>query len=245
MGYGGVVRAVHGRIYFREGRIRMFRRIMNAFDRILEKGTGALVILGGIMTLIMMFVTCYGVTLRYFFRRPEPVSYEIATICMLWAFLFGISFVEWRGTHIRADIFTPFMPKPMVRFLHTVLSHFLALTYCVILTWKGFTVALYSYSIGERSMSVWAEPLFPIKIMVPIGYFFLCLVVLRNLCHGIASYTTKTGVDAMGGVTPPGDGEADVLRGDRTGIIEIRISVEDNVDATLGDLYPCPPRGSS
>jgi TRAP-type C4-dicarboxylate transport system permease small subunit len=176
----------------------MLQRMMHAFDRMLEKTTALLVILGGLMTLVMMFATAYGVALRYFFRRPEPISYEIATICMLWAFLFGISFVEWKGTHIRADIFTPFMPKPMVRFLHTVVSHFLALAYCGILTWKGMTVALYSYSIGERSMSVWAEPLFPVKIMVPIGYFFLSLVVLRNLCHGIASYSTKTDADAVG-----------------------------------------------
>jgi TRAP-type C4-dicarboxylate transport system permease small subunit len=174
----------------------MPRKIVNSIDRILEKGTVALVILGGLMTLIMMFVTTYGVVMRYFFRRPEPVSYEIATICMLWAFLFGISYVEWRGAHIKADIFTPFMPRGMVRFLHSAVSHFLALVYCSVLTWRGLTTAMYSYSIGERSMSVWAEPLFPIKVMVPIGYFLLSLVILRNLCHGIGSYFSKTHTDA-------------------------------------------------
>lgn len=170
----------------------MPRNLVKSIDRILEKGTLASVVLGGLLTLIMMFVTTYGVVMRYFFRSPEPVSYEIATICMLWAFLFGISYVEWRGTHIKADIFTPFMPEGMVRFLHTVVSHFLALAYCVALTWKGWTVAMYSYSIGERSMSVWQEPLFPVKVMIPVGYCFLGLVVLRNLCHGIGSYLTKT-----------------------------------------------------
>lgn len=173
----------------------MIERIFRKLDRTLEKATLVSVILGGFMTLIMMFATSYGVFMRYFMRAPEPVSYEIATICMLWAFLFGISFVEWRGTHIRADIFTPFMPKPLVRFLHSVVSHFLAAAYCAILTWKGLTVALYSYSIGERSMSVWAEPLFPVKIMIPIGYCLLFFVVLRNLIRGIASYVAKDRVE--------------------------------------------------
>ena len=167
------------------------RNFFRTMDRILERATLVSVVLGGLMTLGMVFVTSYGVVMRYFFRRPEPVSYEVATICMLWAFLFGISFVEWRGTHIRADIFTPFMPKAMVRFLHTVLSHFLALVYCVILTWKGWTAAWYSLSIGERSMSVWQEPLGPIKMMIPVGYALLSLVVARNLVHGIGSYTRK------------------------------------------------------
>jgi TRAP-type C4-dicarboxylate transport system permease small subunit len=173
----------------------MFRNVVKTLDRILERATFVSVMIGGIMTLIMMCATAYGVVLRYFFRRPEPVSYEIATICLIWGFLFGISFVEWRGTHIRADIFTPFMPKAVVNFLHTVVAHMLALIYCAILTWKGWTSAMYSYSIGERSMSVWQEPLFPVKIMIPICYGLLTLVVLRNLCHGIAAYSSKEDAD--------------------------------------------------
>jgi TRAP-type C4-dicarboxylate transport system permease small subunit len=177
--------------------MRMFGKIIKSLDRILEKVTLCTVLLGGFMTLIMMFVTGYGVVMRYFFRRPEPISYEIATICMLWAFLFGISYVEWKGINIKADIFTPFMPKALVRFLQTVVSHFFALIYCSILTWKGWTTSMYSYSIGERSMSVWQEPLFPIKVMVPIGYFLLCLVIIRNISHGIASYRSKGGAGEL------------------------------------------------
>ena len=169
----------------------MFRRVVTTLDRILGRAALVSVIIGGSVTVLMIFVTSYGVAMRYFFRRPEPISYEIATICLLWGFLFGIAFVEWRGTHISADIFTPFMPKALVKFLHTVVSHFLALIYCTILTWKGWGVAMYSYNISERSMSVWQEPLFPIKIMVPICYGLLTLVVFRNLCHGIASYFSK------------------------------------------------------
>ena len=166
----------------------MWKGFVHGADRVLQKATLVSVVLGGLMTLTMVFVTSYGVVMRYFFRRPEPISYELSTILMLWAFLFGISFVEWRGEHIRADIFTPFMPKAMVKFLHTVVAHFLALAYTVILAWKGWSVAMYSYSIGERSMSVWQEPLFPIKVMVPIGYALLSLVILRNLIKGIAWY---------------------------------------------------------
>jgi TRAP-type C4-dicarboxylate transport system permease small subunit len=169
----------------------MFKSIVHGADRVLEKMALVAVILGGVMTLAMVLVTSYGVVMRYFFRRPEPISYELATIFMLWAFLLGLSFVEWRGEHIRADIFTPYMPKAVVRFLHTIVAHILALVYAVILAWKGWSVAMYSYSIGERSMSVWQEPLFPIKVMVPIGYALLTLVIVRNLIKGIASYSSE------------------------------------------------------
>jgi TRAP-type C4-dicarboxylate transport system permease small subunit len=168
-------------------------KFFRSLDSVLKGLVNVCVVLAGIMTLLMVFVTSYGVIMRYFFRRPEPVSYEIATVLMLWSFLFALSFVEWRKEHISADIFTPLMPKGLVKALHRVVGPVLALIYTSILCWKGWSVAMYSYSIGERSMSVWQEPLFPIKVMIPIGYALFTLVVFHNLCHGIAAYGNPTG----------------------------------------------------
>jgi TRAP-type C4-dicarboxylate transport system permease small subunit len=166
---------------------------MNFFrmlDKVLKKVVNFCVLLSGFMILAMTFVTVYGVVMRYFFRRPEPISYELATMFMLWGFLFAISFVEWRGEHIRADIFVPLMPKGLVTALNRIVAPILALIYVSILTWKGWTAAIYSLSIGERSMSVWQEPLGPIKLMIPLGYGLLTLVIIHGLCHGIASYSS-------------------------------------------------------
>ncbi len=161
-----------------------FRSLDSALRGIVQ----VFVILAGLMTVVMCFVTVYGVVMRYFFRRPEPISYEIATILLLWGFLFAIAYVEWHGEHISADIFTPLMPKGVVKALRRIVGPILALIYCSILTWKGWSVAMYSYSIGERSMSVWQETLWPIKFMIPICYGLLTLTVIHILVHGIAAY---------------------------------------------------------
>jgi TRAP-type C4-dicarboxylate transport system permease small subunit len=163
-------------------------KFFRSLDSLLKGIVQVCVWFAGLMTLLMVFVTSYGVVMRYFFRRPEPISYEVATVLMLWSFLFALAFVEWKKEHISADIFTPLMPKGMVNFLHRIIAPILALMYTGVLCWKGWSVAMYSYSIGERSMSVWQEPLFPIKIMIPIGYALFTLVVFHNLCHGIAAY---------------------------------------------------------
>jgi TRAP-type C4-dicarboxylate transport system permease small subunit len=165
---------------------------MISFFRSLDKALKGVVdfcaLISGLMIIVMTFTTVYGVVMRYFFRAPEPVSYELATIFLLWGFLFAISLVEWKGEHIRADIFTPLMPKGLVTFLNRIVGPILALVYCAILTWKGWVVAIYSFSINERSMSVWQEPLGPVKIMIPLCYGLLTLVVFHVLCHGIAAY---------------------------------------------------------
>jgi TRAP-type C4-dicarboxylate transport system permease small subunit len=165
-------------------------KFFRALEVVLKKITDLFVLISGLMIIVMTFVTCYGVSMRYFFRRPEPVSYEIATILLIWGFLFAVSFVEWRGEQIRADIFTPLMPKWLVNALHRIVAPVLALIYVAMLTWKGWTSAMYSFSIGERSMSVWQEPLGPVKVMIPICYAVLVLVIVRNLCHGIGKYAS-------------------------------------------------------
>lgn len=168
----------------------MIRRAIHLVDYGLQKLTMLFLVLAGLMTVFMIFVTTYGVVMRYFFRRPEPVSYELATILLIWGFLYAISYVELRGEQIRADIFVSLMPAGMVKFLHGVVAPSLALIYCFVLAWKGWTNAMYSLEIGERSMSVWQEPLFPVKIMIPICYGLLTLIVLRNLFKGIAMYSS-------------------------------------------------------
>ena len=169
----------------------MVRRTIHVLDSSIQKLSRIFVVIAGTLTLLMIFTTVYGVVARYFFRRPEPVSYELSTIFLLWGFLFAISAVERHNEHIRAEIFIQYAPRKVRDFLHSVISPFLALFYCTVLTWKGWEAAIYSLSIGEKSMSVWAEPIGPIKIMVPICYGLLTFVVFSNLCRGLSSYLSR------------------------------------------------------
>ena len=169
----------------------MVRKTIRVLDSLLERLTHIFVVIAGGLTMLMIFTTVYGVVARYFFRRPEPISYELSTILLLWGFLFAISSVERLGQHIRAEIFIQFAPERLRNFLHGLVSPFLALFYCIILTWKGWDVAMYSLKVGERSFSVWAEPLGPIKLMVPICYGLLTFVVFSNFCRGLATYVFR------------------------------------------------------
>ena len=169
----------------------MFGKALHILDFIVQKLTKIFLIIAGSLTLFMIFTTVYGVGARYLFRRPEPISYELSTIFLLWGFLFAVSTVEKDDDHIRAEIFIQFAPENVRRFLYSFVSPFLALFYGIVLTWKGWTVALYSISINEKSMSVWGEPLGPVKIVIPICYALLTLAIFNNLLRGIVSYFAR------------------------------------------------------
>ena len=58
----------------------MFRKIVKAYDSYVGKTNHVFMVIAGIQILLMVLITPYGVVMRYFFRRSEPISYEICTI---------------------------------------------------------------------------------------------------------------------------------------------------------------------
>ena len=63
----------------------------------------------------------------------------------------------------------------------------MALFYVGVITWQSWNNTIYSMRIGETSQSSWEEPLFPIKLLVPIGMGLLCMVLIAQLSNGIIS----------------------------------------------------------
>jgi TRAP-type C4-dicarboxylate transport system permease small subunit len=147
----------------------------------------------GILFICMIFVTSYGVVMRYFFRRPEPYSYEINTILLLWTFVLALPLVELLDEHIRADIFIQYAPKALREFLWKIVSPVLGILYSSVLTWKGLDNAVHSLRAAEKSMSILGEPLFPVKVLIPLCYGLVTVVILRKLILNLSRKKSEEG----------------------------------------------------
>ena len=170
----------------------MTNKVKQKIDRIIERASHAFLVLSGILIVIMMFSATYGVVRRYVFVSPEPYSYEISTMFLLFSFVFAISAVEKLGRHIRVDFISGRLPERAQHVILNIIAPLMGLFFAYMLTWKGVEVSLFSLQIGEVSSSSWREPLFPIKLMVPIGYTMLVLVVLTRIYKGFASLKGNT-----------------------------------------------------
>ena len=165
----------------------MAGKVKQKVDSIIERASHVFLVLSGILIVIMMFTATYGVVRRYAFNSPEPYSYEISTMFLLFSFVFAISAVERLGRHIRVDFVSSRLPESAQHVIVNIIAPIMGLFFAYILTWKGIEVSLFSLQIGEVSSSTWREPLFPIKIMVPVGYTLLVLVLLARIYKGFAS----------------------------------------------------------
>jgi C4-dicarboxylate transporter DctQ subunit len=169
----------------------MSQSFLEKTDKVLERISNLFAVLSGILVLLMAFTASYGVIRRYIFKSPEPYSYELSTIFLLWTFVLALAYLEKLDGHLRVDFFVVLLPKKLRLFLLNVIGPLLGLIFCSVLTWEGWRAAMYSLEISETSMSVWAVPLFPVKIIVPAGYGLLCIVLVLKIIRGFLSLRNK------------------------------------------------------
>jgi C4-dicarboxylate transporter DctQ subunit len=163
----------------------MFRGLIKKADRVIERVSYAFTILSGVLIVLMTFITSYGVARRYVFKSPEPYSYELSMMLLLWTFVLALAYLEKLDGHLKVDFFVVLLPKKIRDFFLNIIGPLLGFIFCAVLTYEGWIVTMYSLDIGEKSMSVWAVPLFPVKIIVPIGYGLLCIVLLLKILREI------------------------------------------------------------
>jgi len=159
--------------------------------------------LSGIFILAMAFSSTYGVGRRYFAHNPEPYSYEVSTILLIWCFVLSMAAVQFQERHIRGDFVLNRLPKMAQYVIDQMLAPVLGLMCAVLLTWRAIPGAMFSLSLGEVSPSAWKEPVFPVKIMIPIGFGILCVILVYQVYRGFAGLRSHLAARS-GGENGPG-----------------------------------------
>ena len=170
----------------------MFKRFLLSLDRIIERVGKWGLVSGGVLIMLMSFLSTYAVTRRYLLNNPEPYSYEINTMFLTACVVFAIAGLQRAKRHLRVDFISNYF-SPRVQVVFTdIVCPVLALLYVGIVTWQSLDNALYSLSLWETSQSVWEEPLWPIKLVIPISMFWLCLVLIAQMIRGFISVIKGT-----------------------------------------------------
>lgn len=141
----------------------------------------------------MAFLAAYGSLRRYVFNAPEPVSYELSKVFLLLCFVLAVATVEIQDRFLRCDLLIERFPANVRNIISNILSPVLGITFFGIITWMGFSDTLRAYRINQHSQSAWPIPLFPVKLMIPVGYGLLCFVMLIRLVQGLLRLKTSSG----------------------------------------------------
>lgn len=169
----------------------MIKNAIRTLDNIVERVAYFSIYIAGIITLLMAFVTTYGVIMRYVFRNPEHFTYEIGIICLISSVSLSLAYIQRQGRNLRVDFVANFFPLRVQGVILNVFVPLIALFYVVLFVRESLGDALYSLSIGERTYTAWAPPKGPMKLLIPIGVGMLGIVLTAQLIRGLVDLKKK------------------------------------------------------
>jgi TRAP-type mannitol/chloroaromatic compound transport system permease small subunit len=138
------------------------------------------------LTLLCVFVITFEVVMRYVFNQPTNWGHETMTLLFAIQYMFVAGYCHYHRAHVRVDVFYSTRKRRTRAYLDLFTSVFFFLFTGVLLytTWTFYWSSqnmhgggtLFGITLpGERSLTDWAPPYYPIKFMMPFGAFMLLL----------------------------------------------------------------------
>jgi len=154
---------------------------LQVIDRLNEKvGRGV-----SYLIILLVAVILYEIFARYGFNRPTIWAHETSQMIYgAYVILLG-GYVLKRGGHVNVEIlYGRFSPrrKAMIDLFTWLLFFF----FCGLLLVKGWEMAWDSFQVRETEPTAFAPPVYPIKMMIPLGAL---LILLQGLAKFIRDLT--------------------------------------------------------
>ena len=133
---------------------------------------------------VMMLVVAYEVTSRYVFNSPTRWGHETSGFILAIIVLMGMAYAHRLRSHVNVDIIVArFSPRGKAILDLVVWPIFLL--FCAIMLWKTWDYSMLSLSRLQHSDTFWAPPLYPFKLLMPLGFSLIILQGISNLIRDI------------------------------------------------------------
>jgi TRAP-type mannitol/chloroaromatic compound transport system permease small subunit len=157
-------------------------------DKIVDWLSRAAIMCAGILLMLMAINITYGVIARYAFSAPSVYAMELTKLLMIPALVFAVAYVQRYSRHLQVDFLINRLTTRIRLLILDVFVPLAGLFVGYVLVRYGWESMLYSYSMNEVSYSSWAEPLWPVRLTIVIGYVILCLVMIAQVIKGIVMW---------------------------------------------------------
>lgn len=134
--------------------------------------------------IIITFLVLSEVVRRYFFNAPTVWGNELTQLVFaVYVVLAGGHVLRWGG-HVNVDILYNHL-SARARAIVDILTFVIFFLFCGMMLIYGGSLAWESLAIWERSNSAWGPPLYPVKMMIPLGALLLLLQGTAKLIRDI------------------------------------------------------------
>ena len=160
--------------------MKVIIRIINFIGN-MNKWLGKILACGVIIIFLVVLKEVIG---RYFFNHPTSWGNELTQMTFGVYVILSGGFVLNRGGHVNVDIiYSRFSLR--TRAALDVFSSVMFFLFVGMMLWYGWMLAWESISVLEHSHSAWDPPLYPVKLMIPLGAVLILLEGIAKLLKDI------------------------------------------------------------
>jgi len=121
---------------------------------------------------IIMAVLTYEIVMRYVFNAPTIWAHETSTYVFAIYVLLAGGYTLREGFFVRMDILYVRFPS-RAKAIVDLFTSWIALSYILCMLWWGGITAWESLKVWEVSTTVWAPPIYPVKVAITLAAFLL------------------------------------------------------------------------
>lgn len=153
------------------------------------------------LTMIIMTLIIVDVFARVFTGRSVPGLLELGEVALVFLVYAGVAQAQQTNTHVAVDLLTSRLPKRVatVTIIAGLLVAEAVIAWAVYATWIQ---ALSSVDIREARYGITSVPIWPARLMIPIGLFLLLFEIAIDISEVIRGRSTDEGIDNQITVSP-------------------------------------------
>ncbi|WP_374046113.1 TRAP transporter small permease subunit [Massilia sp. R2A-15] len=156
--------------------------LSRAIDKFNEKIAGAV----SWALLAAVIICAANALVRYIFKMSSNSWLEIQWYLFAAVFMLASANTLKRDEHVRIDVVTSHFSKRTQVWIDLVGYLLFLLPVCLLILYYGIPFARYSFSSGEMSSSAGGLIVWPVKLLVPVGFALLMLQGISEIIKRIA-----------------------------------------------------------
>jgi len=140
---------------------------------------------------VFMMLMVFEVIARYFLQSPTNWVHEMCG--QLFAAYIALTggWVLYDKGHVAVDIIYQYFPEK-VKNLADIIVSLTALFMFVVLFWQGYKYAWHAIVTNQHSHTLFGPPMWPVKLMLPIGSLLFLLQIFADLARSITDFKKRS-----------------------------------------------------
>ena len=127
----------------------------------------------------MILLTCFDVSMRYFFNRPIGGTYDLVSLLGAVVAAFAMPYTMLMKGHVAVDLFVRTLSDKMKLVIETI-THIVGILLFLTVSWQCLALALDMKAAGEVTPTL-LLPFYPIVTCMAVCFLVLCFAILINL----------------------------------------------------------------